>query len=314
MKLGLSLTAVFVLVVGCSSSNSSTSSPDLGATQKIEVPSSTTSPATADSKPAQIPTTQPTPREKPEGYKTVMAGHSFFEPVATKLKGQAFRAGYLGHEQEYVFGGGSDGSPEGLWRIDDTREQIQELLSQGDVDLLGLTYHYADPDLDGYRLWIDEALRHNPQTAFFIGMPWLPEPQTMNAGVYANEWQRLYDTAITPMIADLRSEYPFTVIFGIPYGKASVKLYELYELGLLPGVQNFVGGLGTSLFTDNFGHGGDIVHELASLVWLQAIYCVDLTSSSYNYWSPFEIDLRPVAKSISSEQNPADANPLCAAA
>ena len=246
------------------------------------------------------------------GLTSVFMGHSFFQPPASRLEGLASTAQLIGHTQTIVFSGGSSGSPQGLWNDESDRAQIQALLSTGNVELLGMTYHPDYPTLDGYRLWFDEALKYNPQTAFFIGMPWLLEPESMTSDQYALMWQQAYDRIITELVDGLRLEYPTTTIFAIPYGRAAAVLYQLFDQGQLAGVSNLVGDTQVSLFGDSMGHAGKAINELAGLVWLRSIYCVDLTK--YSFRSDYSLDLRPYANAIVDQQNPDHYAPWCAAA
>ena len=243
------------------------------------------------------------------GLTSVFMGHSFFQPPASRLEGLASTAGLIDHTQTIVFSGGSTGSPQGFWDDETDRAQIQALLSTGDVELLGMTYHPDYPTLDGYRLWFDEALKYNPQTAFFIGMPWLLEPESMTSDQYALTWQQSYDRIITPIVDGLRLEYPTTTIFAIPYGRAAAVLYQLFDQGQLAGVSNLVGDTQVSLFGDSMGHAGKVINELAGLVWLRSIYCVDLTR--YTFRSDYSLDLRPYANAIVDQQNPDHYAPWC---
>ena len=246
------------------------------------------------------------------GFTSVFMGHSFFQPPAQRLEGYALGSGFTDHQQTIVFAGGDSGAPEALWNDQARRTEIQALLSTGDVDLLGMTYHPQYPTLTGYRLWVNEALRHNPNTAFFMGMPWLLDPATRTPAEYAIEWQRAYDSIATPIVQQLALEYPTASFFAIPYGRAAADLYALFGAGFLRGITALVGDSRTSLFRDDMGHGGQVIDELAGLVWLRSIYCVDL--SSFGYPSMFDLDLQSMAMRIVADQNPADTAPWCRAA
>ena len=245
------------------------------------------------------------------GLTSVFMGHSFFQPPASRLEGLTSTAQLIDHTQTIVFAGGSNGSPQGLWNSESERTQIQTLLSTGLVELLGMTYHPEYPTLEGYRLWFNEALKYNPQTAFLIGMPWLLEPESMTSDQYALTWQQSYDRIITELVDGLRLEYPTTTIFAIPYGRAAAVLYQLFDQGQLAGVSNLVGDTQVSLFGDSMGHAGKAINELAGLVWLRSIYCVDLTK--YSFRSEYSLDLRPYANAIVDQQNPDHYAPWCAA-
>lgn len=244
------------------------------------------------------------------GFTSVFMGHSFFQPPAFRLEGYASTARLTEHSQSIVSAGGANGAPEGLWKDQAKRAEIQALLATGQVELLGMTYHPEYPTLDGYRLWIDEALTHNPRTSFFIGMPWLLDPGTMTSAQYAVEWQKAYDQIIPPIVDGLRSEYPLSTIFAIPYGRAAAVLYQLFDQGQLRNVSRLVGDARTSLFRDDMGHAGEIIDELAGLVWLRSIYCTNLTQ--FTFRSSYSLDLRPFGNAIVDQQNVDHQAPWCA--
>jgi hypothetical protein len=244
-----------------------------------------------------------------EGFTSLFVGHSFFDPVAMKFYDHALRAGF-GHTQERVMAGGGNGAPEALWNDPDKRSEILTYLMRGDVDLFGMTYHPDYPSFTGYRLWVEEALSHNPQTAFFVGMPWARQPESMTATDYALTTNRFYETLISPIVDQLKTEFPDSIFFAIPYGQAASDLYVLFEAGQASGIRAVVGDPQTSLFTDALGHTFEtIVEELATLVWLRAIYCVDLFS--YSYPSNFSVDLASIGMSIVAEQRSDDVAPWC---
>ena len=60
---------------------------------------------------------------------------------------------------------------------------------------------------------------------------------------------------------------------------------------------------GDSIFNDSLGHADDILVELGRLVWLRAIYGVDL--STYDYDPGYTVDLLAIADSIMDEHDPA---------
>jgi hypothetical protein len=311
----LSLTAL-LLITSCSSDDP-TSALDTTSSIPVSTPAPSTSSSTTTST-SSIPTTVAPIVDGSEirspgtGFTSLFAGHSFFDLVATRFWEQATRAGFLGHTQELVMAGGGGGAPEGLWNDPAKRSEIITHLSRGDVELFGMTYHPDYPTLTGYRLWVQEALSHNPQTAFFVGMPWVRQPDSMTASDYALTSSRAYETLMTPIIDQLKTEFPGSTFFAIPYGQAASELYEVFEAGQLPGIRNVVGDSATSLFIDTLGHAsGTIVEELAVLVWLRAIYCVDLAGHSYS--SKFAVDLAAIAMTIVAEQRTEDAAPWCQA-
>ena len=236
------------------------------------------------------------------GFDSLFIGHSFFRPFADGMEFHGPNAGFPDHTQEVVMAGGANGAPEALWNDPAKRAQIQAVLDSGEVDLFGMTYHPNYPSLDGYRNWLDYALARNPDTRFFIAMPWLPNPGTMDAATYSSIWHAAHDAIIHGAIDTLRTEYPGVDIYGIPYGQAAVELYELYDAGLLPDVETLVSGTGEAIFRDGFGHADDILEELGRLVWVRAIYDVPL--ASYDYDPSYAIDLKSIADSIMDEHDP----------
>jgi hypothetical protein len=212
-------------------------------------------------------------------------------------------AGFDAHTQEVVFSGGATGSPEGLWLQDTKRATIQAELDEGDIDLFGMTYHPDYPSLTGYVNWIDYALAANPDTIVFVAIPWITNPVNYTAASYAAALDVGYPAVAYPLIDSLRDEYPDTTIFAIPYGLSAGELYTRYADGELDDVTELVGSNGSGVFRDGFGHADHILEDLASLVWLQAIYGVDLATFDTGYdWT---IDLNTIASSILAEHDPA---------
>jgi hypothetical protein len=162
------------------------------------------------------------------GFDSLFIGHSFFRPPAEGMAFHGPNAGFVDHTQQVISAGGADGAPEALWNDPAKRAQIQAVLDTADIDLFGMTYHPAHPSLDGYRNWLDYALARNPDTRFFIAIPWLTDPGTMSAATYSSTWHAAHDAIGHGLIDALRTEYPGVDIYDIPYGQAAVELYELY--------------------------------------------------------------------------------------
>ena len=238
-----------------------------------------------------------------DGFDSLFIGHSFFRPMAEEMAVLAPLAGFDAHTQEVVFSGGATGSPEGLWLQDAKRANIQAELDEGDIDLFGMTYHPDYPSLTGYVNWIDYALAANPDTIVFVAIPWITNPVNYTAASYAAALDVGYPAVAYPLIDSLRDEYPDTTIFAIPYGLSAVELYTRYADGELDDVKELVGSNGSGVFRDGFGHADHILEDLASLVWLQAIYGVDLAAFDAGYdWT---VDLNTIASSILAEHDPA---------
>ena len=92
-------------------------------------------------------------------------------------------------------------------------------------------------------------------------------------------------------------------IYCIPYGQSAGELRLLFDANNLPDVQNLSGSEETSIYSDNFGHPGHILRDLGRLVWLNAIYDVDL--STYSYGPSYTTNLNALAESIMAGHDPA---------
>ncbi|MCB1704366.1 MAG: hypothetical protein KDI17_05860 [Halioglobus sp.] len=230
------------------------------------------------------------------GLNALLIGHSFFDPIAEELPGHALLAGFSDHTQSRFYSGAASGTPQALWENASKRTAIQAVLDSGQVQLFGMTYHPDYPGIEGYRNWVNYALEKNPDTRFFIALPWLTTPANFDAATYAELWHQ-YHPAITHAFIDtLRAENPGVDFYCIPYGQSALELRNLYSAGNLPEVDTLVSSSGDAIYRDSFGHADDILLALAELVWLRAIYGVDL--SSYNYDPGYTTDLKAIAQSI----------------
>ena len=253
------------------------------------------------------------------GDKMMLMGHSFFRPTAAELPYHAIRAGVDGHSQNVEFSGGASGAPLALWNDAEHRANIQAVLNSGDVDVFGMTCcdwqltPGGDPVLDsegnpvlnlgGWQVWFDYALDQNPDTEFFIGIPWLDYPTDYaDAAAYADLWNLFYTTLVLPAVDDLRAQYPGVTIYSIPYGQAVTELRAMFEAGNVPDLANLEGPSDTSLFVDYKGHGGQLLKDLVEYVWMDAIYGVDL--ATYAHDDGYQTDLKALAKSIMDAHDP----------
>ena len=233
------------------------------------------------------------------GLNVLFMGDSFFAPAAEEVDDFALAAGLAAHQQLVVFSGGGSGAPQGLWEQPALRAEIQSVLDTGMIDVLGMIYHRDHQSLEGYRNWIGHALEANPETAFFVALSWLGEPESYSATDYGFATWLSYNLVLVPLIDDLRDEFPEATIFGIPYGLAAVELRTRFEAGELTDVSAVVGGGGDAIFYDTRGHADHILEDLTALLWLGLIYDIDLTSfESGDGWST---DLEAIAAGIISE-------------
>jgi hypothetical protein len=235
------------------------------------------------------------------GFNSLFIGHSFFKPFADGMPNYSAAAGIAGHTQTVVFSGGATGSPQALWENASKRAEIQAVLDGGDVELFGMTYHPDYPTTAGYENWIDYALAQNPRTRFFVALPWIATPNSFSTTDYNNLWHA-YQPLWHDFIDSLRTLYPGVDIYSIPYGQSAVELRNRFSAGNLPDVQQMTGAATTSIYTDALGHPGNILRDLGRLVWLNAIYDVDL--STYSYGPFYNTDLKPIAQSIMAGHDP----------
>lgn len=236
------------------------------------------------------------------GFNSLFIGHSFFKPFADGMPNYVGAAGIAGHTQSVVFAGGENGAPLALWNDPTKSAEIKAYLDSGDVELFGMTTA-ANPTTEGYENWIDYALAKNPTTRFFVGLPWSPNPESTDAATYATTWLTAHATDWHDFIDSIRALYPGVDIYAIPYGQSAGELRILQDAGNLQAVPNLKGDAADSIFTDTLGHPGDILRDLGRLVWLNAIYDVDLSTYTYGpSWGT--TDLKAIAQSIMEGHDP----------
>lgn len=242
------------------------------------------------------------------GYKSLLIGHSFFIPYALQMPSHSARSGFTNHSQSIFFSSGGSGAPQALWENATKRAQIQAVLDGGDIELFGMTYHPDYPSLDGYRSWVNYALDKNPDTRFFIAMPWIPAPASFDVQTYETLWHQIHPAVTHSIIDTLRSEHPGVDFYCLPYGQSAVELRNLFSAGNLPEVTTLVSFSADAIFLDNLGHADAILRALGELVWLRAIYGVDLLT--YNFNTGYTTDLKAIAQAIVDEHDPNYSSPL----
>ena len=237
------------------------------------------------------------------GLESLFIGHSFFVPFADGMSFHVANAGFTDHTQYRVFAGGDRGAPEALWNNTARREEIQGVLDGGNIELFGMTYFPTYPSMTGYYNWVDYALSRNPDTRFFIAMPWEPFPENTTAEQYAANWKLFYPAIALSIVDDLRAKYPGVDFFSVPYGQAAVELRTLFAAGELPDVEVMLNGSRPSIYLDTLGHADRILVELGRLIWLRALYGVDL--DSYDYDPGYITDLKSIATRVMDAHDPA---------
>lgn len=230
------------------------------------------------------------------GFNALLIGHSFFHPFSVTLSAHADQAGFDDHQQSAFFSGGASGAPQALWEDAGKRGQIQSVLDGGDIELFGMTYHPDFPSMEGYRNWVNYALARNPDTRFFIGLPWLPFPAQISAAEYEATWHGFHPAIAHGIVDTLRSEYPGVDFYCIPYGQSAVELRNLFAADDLPEVETLVGAGVDAIYLDSLGHADNILLDLGALVWLRAIYGVDLDTYPDN--PAYQTNLRAIGQAI----------------
>ena len=233
------------------------------------------------------------------GYNSLFIGHSFFVPFANGMPFYTAQAGITDHTQTVVFSGGASGAPQALWEDAAHAAEIKAVLDGGDVELFAMTYAGEYPTTEGYINWINYALDKNPNTRIAVAMPWIDFPAIYSATEYANTLNLSHDTGWLNFIAELSALYPTTDIFSIPHGLAAVELRLLFDANNLPDIDFLTGDKSNSLFVDVKGHAGDMLKALGRLIWLNAIYEVDLATLAYD--PGYATDLKVIAQTIMDE-------------
>jgi hypothetical protein len=259
-----------------------------------------------------------TPQQiQPQGYNMLLMGNSFFKPYANHLNTLANEANFFEHNSTVVTRGGENGRPINLWNDSTTEEHqlIKSTLDQGNIEVFGMTAGYdidSDNPTEGHSAWINYALQNNPNIVIFIAIPTFdfpngdpngtrPDWDTFASDNGFNSIQEFYDYYVNEMVHneivdELRLEFPSTKIFTIPTGWATINLAQLkLDNQLLDDISMF-GPKSSSIFTDQKGHQGQIVIETGTMIWLNSIYNVDL--SSFIYDTGFNTDLHAIAQDI----------------
>ena len=301
---GFIAVTVIIMLLGCSSSEGAKTSPQ-----------ETLDTSIAPSPPSEVTETVETV-DIVEGKKVLYIGHSFGRPFARELPSFVEMAGIDNHVQEIVFRGGPNGSPQSLWEDPKVREEIQNILSEGDTDLLVMiccSENFLESRQSDWAVesWIDYALSVNPDTDFALALPWpdYPEDYENNEG-YSERIIEAHESAWHPFIDDLRDLYPQSEIQSIFHGRAAVELRGLFESGSLPEISEMTSKRPPGIFTDRKGHAGQILLDLGTLIWLGTIYDIDMNDFPVSELKingeSYETDLVAIAKEILDDEKLAD--------
>ncbi len=218
-----------------------------------------------------------------DGANCLFIGHSFFIPVAKSFDKVAGQNGFSSHQSKFVFAGGKNGAPGELWNNPKHKKQIEDALATGKIDLLGMTaFGELGSSLEDYKRWIDLALKHNPETRFFIGAPWVPGGTKLGTDQY-NKAIEVIGDGLFKTVTELRKAYPKNHIYFINYGKVASELKSRYDTDKLPDVTKLFGKGEAALFSDDkLGHGGPMLLEMSALVWLKTLYGADVAKLKYS--------------------------------
>ena len=247
-----------------------------------------------------------------EGKKVLYIGHSFGRPFARELPSFVEMAGIDNHVQEIVFRGGPNGSPQSLWEDPKVRVEIQDILAEGDTDLLVMiccSENFLESRQSDWAVenWIDYALSVNPDTDFALALPWPDYPEDYeNNEAYSERIIEAHTSAWHPFIDDLRALYPQSEIQSIFHGRAALELRGLFESGSLPEISKMTSKRPPGLFKDRKGHAGQILVDLGTLIWLGTIYDIDIddfpVSELKINGESYETDLLGMAQEILNDE------------
>ena len=298
--IGFFAAMVITMLLGCSTSEGAETSPQ-------ETLDTTISP----SPPLEVTETVKSV-DIVEGKKVLYIGHSFGRPFARELPSFVEMAGIDNHVQEIVFRGGANGSPQSLWEDPKVRVEIQDILAEGDTDLLIMiccSENFLESRQSDWAVenWIDYAVSVNPDTDFALALPWPDYPEDYeNNEAYSERIIEAHESAWHPFIDDLRELYPQSEIESIFHGRAAVELRGLFESGSLPEISKMTSKRPPGLFTDRKGHAGQILLDLGTLIWLGTIYDIDMNDFPVSELKingeSYETDLLGMAQEILDDE------------
>ena len=300
LLIGFIAAMVITMLLGCSTSEGAETSPQ----QTLDT---TISP----SPPLEVTETVESV-DIVEGKKVLYIGHSFGRPFARELPSFVEMAGIDNHVQEIVFRGGPNGSPQSLWEDPKVRVEIQDILAEGDTDLLVMiccSENFLESRQSDWAVenWIDYALSVNPDTDFALALPWPDYPEDYeNNEAYSERIIEAHTSAWHPFIDDLRALYPQSEIQSIFHGRAALELRGLFESGSLPEISKMTSKRPPGLFKDRKGHAGQILVDLGTLIWLGTIYDIDIddfpVSELKINGESYETDLLGMAQEILNDE------------
>ncbi|MEM1403419.1 MAG: PHB depolymerase family esterase [Pseudomonadota bacterium] len=219
------------------------------------------------------------------GAQGLFVGQSFFVPVGTAFNESVTAGNFPDHTFQAVFAGGASGSPQALWENEERRAEIEQILATGQVQLFGKTIGELNEDnpAEFYGRWADLAISYNPETAIFIGFPYLQGGPNKDSTPYDEEITQGGENFF-PIVEGLRGLYPDNPIYYINYGKVLSQMKAEFESGELEDL-DFLSPSGNAdtgedplyLFSDNgVGHSGPMGEHISGLVWAHFFYGADI--------------------------------------
>ncbi len=284
---------LILLVVTCGGSNEETVAKDTTATEVKNVTTTSTNKITSTTIKDSVDI---------DGLTVLYAGHSFGMPFAQNLTKIAEFSGIEGHNQRIVFRGGENGTPQAMWDNPTVKNEIKKNLNDGNVDVVILIC--CSKELIESRGQSDQAiveiiefaLSKNKETRFGLAMPWIDFPNNYKD---VNDHRSLTDMgylAYKEFAKNLSKQFNGLEIFTFYHGAAVYELREMFENGSLQDIQGLIGPKRTSIFTDEKGHAGDIARDAGSLIWLKAIY--DINLMDIPKIERYELDIREIATRV----------------
>ncbi|KAF2431886.1 hypothetical protein EJ08DRAFT_712275 [Tothia fuscella] len=231
----------------------------------------------------------------PKGKKVQWMGHSFHfflpEPVAKLAK----EAGIVGHETIGVDRIGAS-LPCQHWNKGGTGETdtnvVKDVLKAGKADVLTLSTREPAPD-ECISKFAQLGFQHRKDMHLMVHETWLPQSTDKTTEGCVDWGCSKRDAATFDLLEDTRNklEVPFknrlrnqltglNKQFGanmttlVPVWSAVISLREMVVKGQVPGVPKQ-----SSLFKDNLGHAQKPLADMASYMWLAALYGVNPVGS-----------------------------------
>ncbi len=235
----------------------------------------------------------------------LLMGHSFFAPVATNVVNKHHKAAGINSEtSKIVFVSNKGGHPYSLWKHRGNGSKIKRILDQGKTEILGMTYFPSKrkgDNLDsviGYENWVAYAIdAGNPLKKVFIAVPWPIGPREKTFKQRSGPIATAGTKTIHGFIDTLRKKFATIEFVVSPYGLGALELERRLTNGKLNGeITDFVGPESKSIYKDPRGHAGPMLITLSELIWLKAVFGVDLRK--YNFQHGYATDLNQIATEI----------------